>query len=117
MAGKDGPQQETASANGQPQLHAKGEGLTAVGTENDGKASSQTMVKNADPRVIGPKGKTRMNRRPADPRKASDGMLDRSLQAQLGRQLRAIYSGVEEEPVPERFVILLEELERKEKRK
>ena len=35
------------------------------------------------------------------------GMLDRSLQAQIGRQLRAIFSDVAEEPVPERFVELL----------
>ena len=45
------------------------------------------------------------------------GMLDRSLQAQLGRQLRAIYSDVADEPVPDRFVKLLEELETKEKDK
>jgi hypothetical protein len=43
------------------------------------------------------------------------GMLDRSLQAQLGRQLRAIFSDVAEEPVPDRFIKLLEELETKEK--
>lgn len=43
------------------------------------------------------------------------GMLDRTLQAQLGRQLRAIYSDVAEEPVPDRFVRLLEELEAAEK--
>ena len=43
------------------------------------------------------------------------GMLDRSLQAQLGRQLRAIFSDVAQEPVPERFVKLLEALEAREK--
>lgn len=43
------------------------------------------------------------------------GMLDRSLQAKLGSQLRAIYSDVANEPVPERFVRLLEELEAREK--
>ncbi|MGE0848205.1 MAG: NepR family anti-sigma factor [Hyphomicrobiaceae bacterium] len=47
---------------------------------------------------------------------APHGMLDRSLQAQLGRQLRAIYSDVAEEPVPDRFIRLLEELEATEKR-
>lgn len=45
------------------------------------------------------------------------GMLDRSLQAQLGRQLRAIFSDVAEEPVPERFIKLLEALEAKEKQR
>lgn len=44
------------------------------------------------------------------------GMLDRTLQAQLGRQLRSIYSDIASEPVPERFIRLLEELEAKEKR-
>ena len=45
------------------------------------------------------------------------GMLDRSLQAKLGSQLRAIYSDVASEPVPERFIRLLEELEAREKRR
>jgi hypothetical protein len=49
--------------------------------------------------------------------KPSRGMLDRSLQAQLGRQLRSIFSDVASEPVPDRFVKLLEELEAKEKRR
>src|ERR1700733_3401421 len=39
--------------------------------------------------------------RPSDLRSTPRGMLDRSLQAQLGRQLRAIFSDVEQEPVPE----------------
>jgi hypothetical protein len=54
---------------------------------------------------------------PSDLHNPSRGMLDRSLQAQLGRQLRAIFSDVAEEPVPERFVKLLEALEAKEKRR
>ena len=45
------------------------------------------------------------------------GMIDRSLQAQLGRQLRAIFEGIQEEPVPERFVRLLEALEAREKQR
>jgi hypothetical protein len=45
------------------------------------------------------------------------GMLDRSLQAQLGRQLRAIFSDVAQEPVPDRFIKLLEDLEAREKRR
>jgi hypothetical protein len=45
------------------------------------------------------------------------GTIDRSLQAQLGRQLRAIFEGIEEEPVPERFVKLLEALEAREKQR
>lgn len=38
------------------------------------------------------------------------GAIDRFLLAQLGRQLRAIYRDVADEPVPKRFVKLLEDL-------
>ncbi len=55
---------------------------------------------------------------PDRPRPASDqkpAMLDRSVQAQIGRMLRDVFSGVAGEPVPERFITLLAELEAKEK--
>jgi hypothetical protein len=45
------------------------------------------------------------------------GKLGRTLQAQLGRQLRTIFADVAEEPVPARFIKLLEELEAREKRR
>jgi Anti-sigma factor NepR len=48
--------------------------------------------------------------------KAPRAMLDRSLQGQLGRQLKAIFDDIVEEPVPGRFIRLLQELETKEKR-
>jgi hypothetical protein len=41
-------------------------------------------------------------------------MLDRTVQAQIGRMLRESFAGVAGEPVPERFVALLAELEAKE---
>jgi len=50
--------------------------------------------------------------RPAPDRKPA--MLDRTVQAQIGRMLREHFSGVSGEPVPERFVALLAELEAKE---
>ena len=56
-------------------------------------------------------------RRPSDLHNTQRGMLDRSLQAQLGRQLRAIFSDVAQEPVPDRFIKLLEALEAREKRR
>jgi hypothetical protein len=40
-------------------------------------------------------------------------MLEGDLQAHIGRQLRAVYEEVVNEDVPDRFVKLLEELERK----
>jgi hypothetical protein len=39
--------------------------------------------------------------------------LPTDVQAFIGRQLRAVYNDVVNEPVPDRFVKLLEELERK----
>jgi hypothetical protein len=53
--------------------------------------------------------------RPADNPKRR-GMLDRTQQAQLGNLLRAIFSDVAEEPVPDRFVQLLEALEARERK-
>jgi hypothetical protein len=40
--------------------------------------------------------------------------LEPELQAHIGRQLRAVYDEVVNEPVPDRFVRLLEELEREQ---
>ena len=40
--------------------------------------------------------------------------LPTDVQAFIGRQLRAVYNDVVNEPVPDRFVKLLEELERKQ---
>jgi hypothetical protein len=53
--------------------------------------------------------------RPADNTKRR-GMLDRTQQAQLGNLLRTIFSDVAEEPVPDRFVKLLEALEARERK-
>ena len=51
----------------------------------------------------------------AAPKAKGRGMLDRSLQAQLGNLLRSVFSDVAEEPVPDRFVKLLEALADREK--
>ena len=53
----------------------------------------------------------------AVPRASSrnQGLLDRSVQAQIGRMLRDVFADIAEEPVPERFVKLLEILEAQEK--
>ena len=42
--------------------------------------------------------------------------LDDAAQAAIGRQLRAVYSEIVQQPVPDQFLQLLDELERKEKR-
>jgi hypothetical protein len=57
-----------------------------------------------------------MQRAPSSPYSASSrGMFERTLQAQIGRMLRDVFSDVAEEPVPQRFITLLEALEIKEK--
>ncbi len=43
--------------------------------------------------------------------------MEAELQAHIGRQLRAVYDEVAREPVPDRFLKLLEELERKQAEK
>ncbi len=48
----------------------------------------------------------------ADP--GADATLDPKLQDQIGRQLRAAFEEVVNQPVPDRFRQLLEELERKQ---
>lgn len=42
-------------------------------------------------------------------------MLDRTVQAQIGRLLREHFADVADEPVPDRFTTLLAELAAKEK--
>lgn len=48
------------------------------------------------------------------PSERKPAMLDRTVQAQIGRMLREHFAGVAGEPVPDRFVALLAELEAKE---
>ena len=48
------------------------------------------------------------------PLPAAGPMLDTDLQAHIGRQLRTVYEEVLSEAVPDRFLKLLEELERKQ---
>ena len=43
----------------------------------------------------------------------TEAALDQTLQAHIGRQLRAMYDEVIQEPVPDRFLQLLEGLESK----
>ena len=41
----------------------------------------------------------------------SDATLDRAIQARIGEQLRAMYDGLVEQPVPDRFHALLARLD------
>jgi hypothetical protein len=49
------------------------------------------------------------------PTDQTPAMLDRTVQAQIGRLLRDVFADVADEPVPDRFVTLLAQLEAKEK--
>ena len=51
--------------------------------------------------------------RTTPPHPGAGATLETDVQAHIGRQLRAVYDEVVNEPVPDRFVKLLEELERK----
>jgi hypothetical protein len=99
------PARKGLSQSQQPAL--KGE---SVPREKDGAVDGAAMEHDAGMKPQPPaKSLTREAPRP--------GMIERSLQAQLGRQLQVIFSDVAEEPVPDRFVKLLEELEAREKRR
>lgn len=109
MAGKNGSTKFTApmageQSEGSDQLlnEAKGAEETEQQLQGEGNSQQQATM-----------GSNDLSHDLKPPR----GMLDRSLQAQLGRQLRSIFSDVASEPVPDRFVKLLEELEAKEKRR
>ena len=51
-----------------------------------------------------------------DPDVVDEPRLDDASQSAIGRQLRAVYSEIVQQPVPDNFLRLLEELERKETR-
>jgi hypothetical protein len=111
MAGKNGSTSytapaavEEASAWQPPTSRQEGQDRQTAANEEDAKNQSSPE-----------RPPTMDTQRPSHDRKPR-GMLDRSLQAQLGRQLRSIYSDVASEPVPERFIKLLEDLETLEAR-
>jgi hypothetical protein len=54
---------------------------------------------------------------PIPPGAPRGAILGGDLQAHIGRQLRAVYDEVASEAVPDRFLKLIEELERKEAKK
>ena len=111
MAEKDGSTHLSAPAAAEPE----------TSQQEQRKQSHQSMGQNKP--YLAHSKNDREREGSVDPSRPSDlygvprGMLDRSLQAQLGRQLRAIFSDVAQEPVPERFIKLLEALEAREKRR
>jgi hypothetical protein len=80
-----------------------------------GKRALMVLAKPAD---------TDMNERPPDQAKAEDmsakfggPKLDRSTQTRIGDQLRAMYHDLMDQPVPDRFKALLDQLEQREQGK
>ena len=113
MAEKDGSTQLSAPAAAEPE----------PSQQEQRKQSRQSMAHSKPYLAHSKNDRERQREAGRDPPRSSDlysapgAMLDRSLQAQLGRQLRAIFSDVAQEPVPERFIKLLEALEAREKRR
>jgi hypothetical protein len=113
MAGKDGSTKFTApmaveQSEGSGQLLNEAKGIEESEQQLQGEHHSQQQTT---------MGSHELSHDLSHDLKPTRGMLDRSLQAQLGRQLRSIFSDIASEPVPARFVKLLEELEAKEKRR
>lgn len=54
------------------------------------------------------------NARPAEGASVHPKILDRQMQASLGRHLRAMFDDVAKAPIPDRFLKLLQDLENKE---
>lgn len=103
QAGEEGPRAD------------KADDLTVVRQGRDSRAPSSThlyIVHSSD----GSQGSSPMERSQSAGRlPQSKCMLDRSVQGQIGRMLRDVFSDVADEPVPERFVKLLEALDAREK--
>ena len=117
MAGKDGSTKFTA-----PMAVEQSEGSGQLLNETKGAGESEQELKgehhSQQQATMGSQQQATMGSHDlSHDLKPTRGMLDRSLQAQLGRQLRSIFSDIASEPVPARFVKLLEELEAKEKRR
>lgn len=74
------------------------------------------IVYSAD-RVREPSSQMHSQSPPRRPAQDGGGMLDRTVQAQIGRMLRDIFSDVAAEPVPQRFIKLLAALDAKEVRR
>jgi hypothetical protein len=115
MSGKNGSPRHSAPVQGpdasapQARKHERSDAARVPASED-----KRHPAQNKDD----PEPQSKMKREPpAQEQSPRQGTLDHSLQAQLGRQLRAIFSDIAEEPVPERFVKLLEALEAKEKRR
>jgi Anti-sigma factor NepR len=68
-----------------------------MGQREAPKTGRQRMIRQSAGNVTGP----------------PQGLIGRDAQDQIGRQLRALYDEILDEPIPERFVNLLMELKRK----
>ena len=49
-----------------------------------------------------------------DPLNETDVKLDETAQALIGHHLKSLYSKIVKQPIPDQFLVLLDELERKE---
>ncbi len=83
--------------------------------------TTRRMIENKMGERVAPKAKIG---RTDDPQEISDavqpgkaspvGRMEAELQDHIGRELRALYNEIVQEPIPERFLKLLDDLERKQ---
>jgi hypothetical protein len=66
--------------------------------------------------ALGPNGDKRVEARAGAKKKPSSAPLDPAINATIGRRLEAHYRALAEEPLPDRFIVLLAELEAKERK-
>jgi hypothetical protein len=110
MAGKDDPTRLTAPASIGVQTDAERPKTARKAMSEDKSQARRNKHDAKQESTMGSNVSSDLCNPPRD-------MMDRSLQAQLGRQLRAIFSDVAQEPVPDRFIRLLEALGAREKQR
>ncbi|HXF53762.1 MAG TPA: NepR family anti-sigma factor [Hyphomicrobiaceae bacterium] len=90
-----------------------------IGQRDNSGAASPSAANEADPNFINddePEDKFESALETCQDAADPGRKLDPQVRAHLGRLVRSSYAALVEEPVPERFLTLLEELERQERR-
>jgi len=111
FTGRDGAGKLAGASGVAPSGASQEEGqVHSMRDDNDGERSELGGE-------LGELGKGAKRQTSAEDPFGTGGMRHRTLQAQIGAQLRAIFSDVENAPVPERFLELLRNLEARERQK
>lgn len=100
------------SANGQCPVGSESKVVTPGQESSHGRGKQLYVVRSSDADLQANRSVTEP---PLPSQARPNGMLDRTIQGQIGRMLRDVFSDVAKEPVPDRFVKLLEALQAREK--